>query len=211
MKPKDLVLYHYWRSSCSWRVRWALALKEISYKHIAINLLAGDNQKEAYLKINKSGQVPALHIGNKFVSESLAIIEWLDEIHPSPKLILGTPSKRMAIRKLSYKIASGVQPIQNLSVMRAHSKEKAKQREWSKKWIVSGFKAYEKILEKTSTKFSFGSEITMADLCLIPQVYNAKRFSVNLEEFPKVRGVYENCLKTKSCQNSHPDRFKPEE
>lgn len=207
MKPKNLTLFHYWRSSCSWRVRWALALKEIPYQTKPINLIKDEQKSDFYKQLNPSEQVPCLQVENTFISESLAIIEWLDEIYPYPKILPGDPLKRLQIRSLSYKIASGIQPIQNLCVMKKYHREKEKQLEWSKYWIEKGFKSIEKILEKTASPFCFGQQVTLADLCLIPQVYNAKRFSVVMTQFPKIEKIYDNCLTTKACQESHPDQF----
>lgn len=208
MKPENIILHHYWRSSCSWRVRWALELKKIPFELRPVNLLEDEHKSPSYLKINPSGQVPCLQMGNEFHSESLALIEWLDEIFPTPKLVFGTPLKRMKIRELAYKVSSGIQPIQNLSVMRTHSRELEQQREWSRTWIRKGFVACEKLLEKSATKFCFGSEVSLADLCLIPQVYNAKRFELNLTSFPKIERIYENALETEACQAAHPESVK---
>lgn len=210
MPTKKLTLFHYWRSSCSWRVRWALAAKEIPYETKAVNLLEAEHQSKDYKRLNPSGQVPCLKIGEHYISESLAIIEWLDETFPEPRLIPGNPWKKLEVRSLAYKIASGIQPIQNLSVMRKHHRERDEQLRWSRYWIEKGFLAVEKILEGTATRFACGSEVTLADLCLVPQVYNAKRFSVDLNHFPKIERVYENCLETKACQEAHPDSFQKE-
>ena len=209
MKPEGLVLYHYWRSSCSWRLRWALKLKGVVCELKHINLLEGEHKTKAYLKLNPSGQVPCLKTKEDIATESLAIIEWLDELICDPKLIGGSPEKRRKIREFSYKIASGIQPIQNLGVMRAHSSQRSEQVAWAKLWIEKGLGVCEKLLEKTATKYCFGSELSLADLCLVPQVYNAKRFAVKLESYPKVQRIYDNCLETEACQASHPDQFKP--
>ena len=207
MKPQNFILHHYWRSSCSWRVRWALDLKKISFESKPVNLLKGEHKENSFKSLNQSGQVPCLQVGDQFFSESLSIIEWLDDVFPEVKLVSGTPERKRLIRELSYKISSGVQPIQNLSVMRAYSAEKSKQRIWSKQWITKGFEVYETLLQKSATRFSVGSQITLADLCLIPQVYNAKRFNVSLDSFPKIERVYHNALETKEAISSHPDVY----
>lgn len=208
MLDKNLTLYHYWRSSCSWRLRWAFHLKNVSYTKKAINLLEGDQKKENYLKLNPSGQVPCIEIENYFVSESFALLEWLEETYPSPELLPQNSISRLKIREFCYKIVCGIQPIQNLAVMKAHSQDVNEQKRWSRMWIERGLKSCERILESTATRFCFGSELTLADLCLVPQVYNAKRFDVDLGSFPHVHKVYENCLVTDSCQASHPDKSK---
>ena len=121
MNKKPLILYHYWRSSCSWRLRWAFEIKEIKYELKHINLLDGEHKSESYLEKNPSAQVPCLQVGSNFYSESLAILEWLEDSYPQPNLLPENPQKRILVRQLTNMIASGIQPLQNLKVQKYFS------------------------------------------------------------------------------------------
>ncbi|XP_022799081.1 maleylacetoacetate isomerase-like isoform X2 [Stylophora pistillata] len=170
------VLYSYFRSSCSWRVRTALALKGIEYDTHAVHLLKDGGQQfsDEFKKLNPMGYVPALVIDGHTLADSLSIIEYLDETRPDPPLLpRDDPFKKALARQVSQTIASGIQPIQNLSVLKYLGDER--KTEWGHHWINKGFCNLEKILERTSGKYCVGDEITMADLCLVPQVYNANR------------------------------------
>ena len=208
-------LYHYWRSSSSWRVRWALALKKIACEFVPINLLEGEQKSEAHCKRNPLGTVPVLEVirdqkvsDTFWLAESTAIIEWLEESTPKPKLIPGDSFERARIRQLAQIINAGIQPIQNLKVMVLYSEEQEKRNEWSRHWIREGFRAYEALVKKTAGKFSMGDQITMADLFLIPQCYNAARFSLPMEEFPTIARIHTNAMETKECQATAPEQFK---
>lgn len=208
----EITLYHYWRSSCSWRVRWALEIKKIPYNSVAVNLLEGEEKNQDFLKKNPAGYVPALLYKNKVLAESLPIMEWLEEKFPEPTLYFGDSFMRAKIRQLAETINSGTQPLQNLAVMKKFSSDEAAQKSWSAHWTERGLNVYENILDefhKASWKFSCGSEPSAADLCLIPQCYNAARFNMNFDAFPTIKKIYEHALTTEACQASAPDRFKP--
>lgn len=205
---KNWTLYHYWRSSCSWRLRWALNVKNISFTPIAINLLKGEQKEGDYLTKNPSACVPTLEIEGQSFGESLSIIEYLEETYPEPPLLPPDALSRMKVRQLAYTISSGVQPLQNLATQLRHSDDKIEQRKFANDWINKGFFSYERILENSSGTYSFGSQVSFADLCLIPQVYNALRFFVDMNPYPQIMKIYENCLLTDSCQKAHPDLFK---
>lgn len=208
-------LYHYWRSSSSWRVRFAFTLKQIPCEYIPIDLLKKEQQTPEHLKRNPSGAVPVLEItDNKNnvvgrIAESTAIIEWAEENFPKPPLLPGDSLQRARIRQLAQIINSGIQPVQNLKVQQYYSQDKEKQKEWSGHWIKKGLQAYEAAVQETAGKFSVGNEITMADLFLVPQCYNAERYEVSLQEFPTIAKINANALATEACQKAHPDRFKP--
>lgn len=208
-------LYHYWRSSSSWRVRFAFALKQIPCEMIHIDLLKKEHVAPEHLKRNPAGSVPVLEIvdnKNKVtgrIAESTAIIEWAEENFVEPALLTGDSFQRGRIRQLVQIVNSGIQPIQNLCVMQFHSEEKEKQKAWAQHWIRRGLQAYEAIVKETAGKFSVGNEITMADLFLIPQCYNAERNEVSLKEFPTIAKINANGLATEACKVAHPDRFKP--
>ena len=204
-----LTLYHYWRSSSSWRVRLALAHKNIPCDYISVDLLKDEQKSGTHLKRNPTGQVPALEVDGKFLGESIAIMEWLDENFKDKPLLSKDPWDHAQIRQLCQIINAGIQPVQNLKVMKYLTDDQAKRKEWSKHWIEQGFHAYEKFASQTAGKFSFGNTFSMADCCLIPQVYNAHRFDVDLTSFPTIQKINENVSQTKAYKDSHPDRFQP--
>jgi len=201
----SLTLYHYWRSSSSWRVRWALAIKGVPYKHSPIDLLHDAHKSPDFMRLNPSGFVPALLIDGKCYGESMALLEWIEETWQHRPLLPNAPLARLHVRQLCQTIVSGIQPLQNLSAQHRHSDNKEAQKEWARHWIERGLQTYEQLLyEHHPGTYSAGGDITMADLCLIPQVYNAQRFGVNLERLPLIHTIYQNCLKTSECQESAP-------
>jgi maleylpyruvate isomerase len=205
-------LFHYWRSSASWRVRYGLEVKGIQVEYIAVNLLAGDEKKESYLSLNPSGYLPSLKVeGSAPLGESLAILEWLEENYPSPSFFQGDSFDRARIRQLAESINSGIQPLQNLDVVKKFSGEKVEQDRWVIHWIERGLAVYENLLQAhgKASNFSYGDQPTLADLCLIPQCYSALRFQVNLEKYPLVNKIYTHALTTQACQRSHPEKFAP--
>ena len=211
MNNHKITLYHYWRSSCSWRLRWAMDYKQVEYKLIAINLLKNEQNSPNYLRMNPTGNVPCLSIANRFFSDSIACLEWLENQYPEKKLVPKYPDEALIVRGLTNCIASGVQPLQNLRVKRFFSDDKKEQNTYSKYWISRGFEAYEQLLSmyKCNGTFSFGDQLTTADLALIPQVYNALRVDFNMEQFPNIFSIYKNAMETASCKSSHPDSHPP--
>eukprot|EP00071_Canis_lupus_P044412 XP_022277969.1 maleylacetoacetate isomerase isoform X4 [Canis lupus familiaris] len=173
------ILYSYFRSSCSWRVRIALALKNIDYETIPTNLIKDGGQQ-------------------------LAIIEYLEETRPTPRLLPQDPKKRAYVHMISNLIVSGIQPLQNLSVLKQLRQEN--NLPWAQKAISSGFQALEQILQGTAGKYCVGDEVTMADLCLVPQVANAERFEVDLTPYPAISRINKTLLALEAFQVSHPCR-----
>lgn len=187
------ILYSYWRSSCSWRVRICLNLKEIPYDIKPISLIksGGEQHCNEYREVNPMEQVPgiylvlvsvhlkiiknilALQIDGHTLVESLAIMHYLEETRPQRPLLPQDFHKRAKTRELCEIIASGIQPLQNLIVLIHVGEEKKK--EWAQHWITRGFRAVEKLLSTSAGKYCVGDEITLADCCLIPQVFNARR------------------------------------
>jgi len=209
----QLKLFHYWRSPCSWRVRWALEYKGISFEKEAVNLLKAEQRSESYKGLNPSAHVPTLEIDAKdFLSESIAILEWLEQEYSEHPLLPSSSLDRAAVRELSMIIASGTQPIQNLKVMQHLSDDKAERAQWSSHFIEQGLRAFEDKLKTWgfSGTFCYKDQLTFADLCLIPQIYNANRFNVDMSQFPILSAINENALKTESCFKAHPDRYAPE-
>ena len=189
-------LYSYWRSSCSWRVRIALALKGIEYDIKEIHLLrdGGEQNKQDYIEVNPFRGVPTFVQGDFSISQSLAIIEYLEEKYPETyNLLPKSPEARAQVRKLALAVACDIQPLQNLKVLIEVGE--ANKMAWGKKWIAQGLAALEKYLEKTAGVYSFGDNITLADLCLVPQVYNANRFGVDMSQFPIISRVNDELIK----------------
>lgn len=210
-----LVLHHYWRSSSSWRVRWALAHKGLAYESNAIDLLSGAQREAAYVA-NKSpmGLVPCLEVDGRPLTESVAIVEWLEDVRPEPALYPRDPWARARVRQLVEFVNAGTQPLQNLGVNRRHSSDATEQKLWARHWIERGLTAIERELaqlraEGLGGRHAVGDALTAADMFLAPQVYNARRFEVDLAPFPLLLAVEEAALATESAKAAHPDRFQP--
>ena len=185
----SITLYGYWRSSATYRVRIALNLKKLPYIYIPVHLVknGGGQHLAEYQTLNPAELVPTLidDEGN-LLNQSSAIIEYLDELYPQkPKLLPSTPLDKAKIRTLAQDITCDIQPLANLRVMQYMNKSlscsDSQQKAWSKHWIETGFDGLEKRLQKSAGDYCFGNTLTMADVCLVPQVYNASRFSVNLD------------------------------
>lgn len=202
----QITLYHYWRSSASWRVRWALNHKNIAYKSVTVNLLKGEQQQAPYLQINPAGTVPCIERGGVVAVESMAMMEWLEEICPSPPLLPQSAADRLIVRMLTLVVVADTHPIQNLKVMRSVSTDQNEREKFAAHWINEGIKTYEALLRqhRCSGTYSFGGEVTMADMVLVPQCYNALRFGVDLSQYPLVNGIYQRCLKLPACDKAAP-------
>lgn len=211
MQPK-LTLYHYWRSSCSWRVRWALKIKGLDYESKYINLLKKEQQLPEFQKINPAQYIPALIIDEggkqKVAGESLAILEWLEERWPTPALMPKNPLDRLWVRQLSLTIASGTQPLQNPAVLEWFVPDAGQRPASLHHWISRGLSVYESYLKEAPWKgpYSLGENLSLADLCLIPQVYSAYRFGVSLESLPRVAAIYAHCMKLSDCFAASPEQ-----
>ncbi|XP_070610295.1 maleylacetoacetate isomerase isoform X2 [Erythrolamprus reginae] len=199
------VLYTYFRSSCSWRVRIALALKGIACEQVSINLIkdGGQQMSSGFQAVNPMQQVPAIIIDGITLSQSIAIIEYLEDSRPLPRLLPQDPKMRAVVRMISNHIASGIQPLQNLAVLQQMGEKK---QDWAQGVISQGFKALEQILQETAGRYCVGDEVTMADLCLVPQVYNAERFKVDLTPYPTISRINKALLELEAFQSSHPSR-----
>jgi maleylacetoacetate isomerase len=208
-----LRLYHYWRSSSSWRVRWALSFKKIPYEAVAVNLLSDEPSSPEHRLRNPLGYVPVLEFIDetrlKFLGESMAILEWLEETVPTPPLLPKDPILRARSRQLSEIINAGTQPLQNPNVSEQHSSDPQEQRRWNQVWIRNGLSAYEACVQETCGKFSIEDSLTLADLYLIPQCYNAIRNQISLTEFPRIQRIYEAARLTESCKAAEPEQFEP--
>ncbi|PVZ83466.1 maleylacetoacetate isomerase [Serratia sp. S1B] len=192
-------LYNYCRSSAAYRVRIAMHLKGLKAELIPVHLVnhGGEQHSEAYRKINPSELVPTLTEDNFTLSQSLSIIEYLEEKYPETKLLPEDLYQRALIRAFSLSIACDIHPLNNLRVLQYLSNTLTvtdeQKTEWYKHWIDTGFKALEAQLAQFNGKFCFGEHATLADCCLIPQVYNAKRFNIDLSIYPKIESIYAHC------------------
>ena len=181
-----LVLSTYWRSSCSFRVRIALGYKKLAYEPMFVNLLDGEQKKPEYLAKNPIGHVPTLTIDGAPYVESVAIMELLEELYPDPPLLPKTPQERARVRALVETINAGIQPLQNLVVLeRVAGSDAEKRTAWMKHFIPRGLGAFEQLASE-SGPFANGAAFSMADACLVPQVYAARRVGVDLAAFPRI-------------------------
>jgi maleylpyruvate isomerase len=188
-------LFSYFRSSASYRVRIALSLKGLQYEIETLHLRRGDHRTSSYLELNPQGLLPALeHEGHCF-TQSLAIIEYLDEIHPVPPLMPSAPRAKAIVRAMALDIACEMHPLCNLRVLQYLRKELSHDEEtvksWYRHWIAQGFDGLERTLTRHAGRFCFGDLVTLADVCLLPQVNNARRFDCDISGYPVISRIAE--------------------
>lgn len=206
----DIILYNYFRSSTSYRARIALHYKNIPFKYEAVHLLnnGGEQHSPEYLKINPQAEVPSLVHDGKVIAQSMAIIEYLDEVFPQNPLFPKSAVERAQVRQVCENINAFMHPVCNLKITqyleKKHGYNEQARSEWIQHWSAIGFKAQEEILKKTSGNYCFGNTLTAADLFLIPQMFSARRFNVDLTPYPTLRKIEENCLKLEAFKKAHP-------
>jgi maleylpyruvate isomerase len=202
-------LHGYFRSSASYRVRIALNLKGVSAEHLPHHLRKGEQCAPAYLAINPQGLVPALESEDAILTQSLAIIEWLDETHPTSPLLPKDPLRRAKVRAFAMVLACDTHPVQNLKVLarlRQLGLPEEKVTEWAAWANREGLFACEKLIAGEAGPFCFGTEPTIADLCLVPQLANARRFGVDLAAFPRLLEAEAATKNVKAFVDAAPDR-----
>jgi maleylpyruvate isomerase len=206
-------LYGYPLSSAAYRVRIALALKGIKATTVNKQLRRGEHRHKDYLKINPQGFVPALALEDgTVITQSLAIIEWLDESHPPPTLLPAEPRARARVRSLSQLITCDIHPLNNLRVMQylesTLGAAQATRDEWYRHWIAAGFSALEDALGRDASRgrFCCGDQPGMADVCLVPQVYNARRYSVDLTPYPRIVAIDAACGELPAFASAAPEK-----
>jgi maleylacetoacetate isomerase len=208
----SLVLHGYWRSSSAYRVRIALELKGLRYRNEHVNLLAGEQRSDAHRARNPSGYVPALEVEGTTLVESVAILEWIEEAFPTPPLLPHALLDRAHVRALVETINAGTQPLQNLWVLNHFFGPDAEGKAtWARQVIARGLSAFEEHVARhrgatgDSGPYCFGAAPTLADVMLVPQLYNARRFQVDLTPYPHVTAIDAACAKLDAFARAHPD------
>lgn len=203
-------LYNYFRSSASYRVRIALALKGLAYDYKPVHLAKNEQFSESYQAVSASRLVPLLHDGDHWLTQSLAILEYLDETHPEPPLLPRDPAGRARVRALALDIACEIHPLNNLRVLRylVHDlkvPEDDKQR-WYRHWVETGLEVVERQLAARPTRFCHGDRPTIADCVLVPQIFNARRFDCRLDHVPNVVRVFDACMALPAFAETEPSK-----
>lgn len=188
-------------------MRIALHYKGIDYDIISVNTDANEQSHSEYSALNPAKVIPTLVIDGQVLTESLATLEYLEETRPQPSLLPSDPLSKAAVRSIAQQIACNIQPLQSLR-SRKHAIDVTQEDPWTQHWITKGFTALEQILMKTHGNYCVGNEITIADCCLAPQVYNAVRFGVPMEQFTIIREINDNLMQLEAFQRSHPDNLK---
>ena len=205
-----MTLYGYWRSSASYRVRIGLALKDITVNHVPVNLRDGSQKKNAHIARNPQGFVPVLELkdGTR-LTQSLAILEYLDTIAPRPELLPQDAVMRAKIKAACLIIAADIAPIQNLSVLKyiraEHGQGDAEVTAWAAHWIINGFKGLESIAQSYNTDFLMTNVPSLFECCLVPQAYNARRFGVDMDQFPKLKSIDAACRELPAFIEASPE------
>ena len=203
-------LFGYWRSSATYRVRIALALKGLDYDYAPINLLAGEQKSEAYLANNPLGLVPAFETDDGAVLiQSLAIMEYLEEAYPAPPILPERPEESARARAIAATIACEAQPFMNLRIQNYLKKERgfddAAVSDWLNRWPGAAMAAAEELIAQTGGDFCVGDAPTIADCCLVPQMYAARRFGVDVSGFKRLNEINARCLAHPAFEKAHPD------
>lgn len=210
---EKITLYTYWRSSASYRVRMALNLKGIEHELEPVHLVrdGGRQHADAYTALNPQALVPTLVHGERVLTQSLAIIEYLDELFPGPVLVPGPPEARARVRAIAAAIACEIHPLNNLRVLKyltgPGGMDESDKLAWYRHWTGQGLAAVERMLSDSGETGTFchGDEPTMADCCLLPQVYNARRFDCSLRDFPRIRRICDELDRLPAIRRAAPE------
>jgi maleylpyruvate isomerase len=205
----SIILHGYWRSGTSYRTRIALELKGLTYEQRAVDLRAGDQRSEAYRKLNPQGLVPAIEFEGGVLTQSPAILEWLEERWPEPALLPADMDDRAQVRAMAALVGCDIHPLNNLRVLKAVRElgaDEAGTNAWAGRWISAGFQALEAGIERHGDGWCWGSAPTLADCYLIPQIYSARRFGVDLSAWPRIVAVDARAADHPAFQAAHPDR-----
>ncbi|MGB7404891.1 MAG: maleylacetoacetate isomerase [Pacificimonas sp.] len=206
----DRILYDYWRSTAAYRVRIVLHLKGLDHDHKTIDLVEGAQDSVGFKILNPHGRVPYLIDGEVGLNQSLAICEYLDEVYPQPPILPGDAARRGRIRGAAQIIAADVHPLNNLSVLKylkdplGHDQDEVDA--WYHHWIATGFRALEELAEAGDGPYLFGDQVTLADICLTPQMYNARRFRMDLTPYPGLVEIDKRLMALDAFQSAKPER-----
>ena len=206
-----LRLFSYWRATAPYRVRIGLALKGLAYDYAAVDLLGGQQRAEDYGAVNAQHLVPTLEADGVKLTQSLAILEWLEETHPEPPLLPKAPADRALVRAMAEIVACDIHPLNNLRVLQAlagqgHPLGGEDQMRWGAKWIADGLAALEPMVGAHGAGFCFGGTPTIADCCVIPQLWSSSRFNVDLAPYPALSGVYVRAAEHPAFIAAHPQK-----
>jgi maleylpyruvate isomerase len=205
-----LLLHDYWRSTAGYRVRIALGLKGLAYERAPHNLLAGEQADPAYRAINPQGLIPALAADGIVITQSMAILEWLEERHPAPPLLPVPAEDRAIVRGMATAITADIHPLNNLRVLKQlrhkHGAEQPAIDGWIAHWMAEGFSALETLVTRHGDGFAFGATPTIADCVLVPQFYSAERYGVEVAPYPALGAAVARMLALKPVQAAHPLR-----
>lgn len=201
-------LHGYWRSGAAWRVRIALEVKGIDYVQVSHDLRTGEHRDAAYAALNPQMLVPAIEADGVVFSQSPAILEWLEERYPAPALLPQDAAERARVRAMAMIVCCDIHPLNNLRVLNALrtdlAADDAAVNAWIARWIAEGFAAIEPMIARHGGQFAFGDCPTIADCCLVPQVYSARRFGVPLDAYPLIVGVADRCETLPAFARAHP-------
>ena len=206
---KSMKLHSYFRSSASFRVRIALELKSIAYQYVPVHLPRGDHKKPDYAALAPEGLVPMLEVNGRKLSQSMAIIEYLDETHPEPALLPPDAEGRARVRALAQLVACEIHPLNNLRVLKYLLREmkldEATKNTWYNHWCRNGLEAFERQLQQVSASpFCHGDTPTLADCCLVPQIFNARRFDMPFDGLTRTMAVFDACMALPAFQKAQP-------
>jgi len=205
-------LYTFFRSSASFRVRIAMNTKRLAYEAVPVSLPRGEHLEAKYKSVNAQGLVPALEDAGRVLTQSLAIIEYLDEVHPGPKLLPSDPVDRHYVRALSQIVACEIHPLNNLRALKhirkAYQLDEEGVNAWYRHWIAEGFAMMESFLNehRKHGRYCLRDQVTMADCCLVPQVFNAQRYNCELKLYPTVMRIHEACMQLDAFVQAQPSR-----
>ncbi|WP_374574033.1 maleylacetoacetate isomerase [Phenylobacterium sp.] len=202
-------LYSHWRATAPYRLRIGLALKGVDYDYVPVNLAAGDQRQAAYRAVNPQGLTPALDVGGRVLTQSVAILEWLEETRPEPPLLPKDPLDRAVVRAMVGIVACDIHPLNNTRVGRALHRLGVEQPailEWIQGWIRDGFDALEPMVAEHGRGYAFGDAPTLADCLLAPQVYSARRYELDLAPWPAIAAAVERANQHPAFIAAHPDR-----
>lgn len=198
-----------WRASAPYRVRIGLNLKGLAYEYAPVDLVAGQQQSPEYHAVNAQDLVPSIELEDgRVLTQSLAILEWLEETHPDPALLPRDPLGRHTVRAMAAIVACDIHPVNNLRILKALAKagvEEPARNEWVHRWIGDGFRALEQMVARHGGGYAFGDTPTIADCCLVPQVYNAGRFGVDMNPFPAIAAANARALAHPAIAAAHPN------